>query len=54
MYMMVSDEMRQSQVELNSSVISVMSLHMTDSLIPIARESGSQNTEKPYAMPMHR
>src|SRR6059058_2103625 len=25
-----------------------------DSLMPTAFESGSQNTEKPYAMPMHR
>src|SRR5215468_1916648 len=28
--------------------------HATDLLIPIARDSGSQNTLKPYAMPMQR
>src|SRR5262245_16701798 len=28
--------------------------HATDCVMPIARESGSQNTLKPYAMPMHK
>src|SRR5690349_4776740 len=28
--------------------------HCTDLVIPIACDSGNQNTEKPYAMPMHR
>ena len=47
MYMIVSDEMRQSQVELNNSVIRLMSVQATGSLMPSARESGNQNTEKP-------
>ncbi len=28
--------------------------HATDCVMPMAFDSGSQNTENPYAMPMHR
>src|SRR5262249_10478516 len=45
---------RQSHVVVVSAPISVRSLHTDDFVIPIARDSGSQNTLKPYAMPMHR
>src|SRR5215468_4799364 len=47
-------EMRQSQVVVKSSPKSVMSGQATLLSRPMARESGSQNTLKPYAMPMHR
>ncbi len=39
--------MRQSQVVVNSSSMSDMSGQATDLLMPIARDSGSQNTLKP-------
>src|SRR6516165_2845971 len=45
---------RQSHVVVNSSAASVRSGQETDFSIPIARDSGSQNTLKPYAMPMQR
>src|ERR1700751_2229722 len=44
----------QSQVVVNSSWNSEMSGQAFGAVMPIARDSGSQNTEKPYAMPMHR
>ena len=47
--------MRQSQVVVKSSDQKVTSLPQeTAALMPTAFDSGSQNTEKPYAMPMHR
>src|SRR6478752_1048567 len=45
---------RQSQVVVNNSCASDMSGHVFDAVMPIARDSGSQKTEKPYAMPMQR
>src|SRR6478672_11844348 len=44
----------QSQVVENSSWTREISGHALGAFSPIARDSGSQNTEKPYAMPMHR
>ena len=44
----------QSQVMMKSSVKMDMSGHDFEAVRPIARDSGSQNTEKPYAMPMQR
>src|SRR5580698_5370325 len=46
--------MRQSQVVVNSSCASDMSGQALDAVIPSARDSGSQNTLQPYAMPMQR
>src|SRR5438445_7507553 len=43
----------QSQVVVNSSCQSE-SVHAFGAVRPIARDSGSQKTLKPYAMPMHR
>src|SRR5437867_6168297 len=45
---------RQSQVVVKSAAPSVRSGHATDRVTPSARDSGSQNTLKPYAMPMQR
>src|SRR3954467_10677940 len=53
-YITVTSLTRQSQLVVVSASISVMSLHTTDLVTPSARDSGSQNTLKPYAMPMHR
>src|SRR5215813_12724259 len=44
----------QSQLVVNSSWNSEMSGQAFGAVSPIARDSGSQNTENPYAMPMHR
>src|SRR5947207_11240859 len=44
----------QSQVVVNSMVNSDVSEHGIGLLIPSAFVSGNQNTEKPYAMPMHK
>src|ERR1044071_4641809 len=44
---------RQSQVVVNSARPRVRLGHATDCVTPSARDSGSQNTLKPYAMPMH-
>src|SRR5215468_7909089 len=44
----------QSQVVVNSSPNSEMSGQAFGAVSPMARDSGSQNTENPYAMPMHR
>src|ERR1700755_2786183 len=44
----------QSQVVENNSCNSEMSGKAFGAVNPIARDSGSQNTLKPYAMPMHR
>src|SRR5581483_2679321 len=44
----------QSQVVVNSSCHKDISGQAFGAVRPIARDSGSQNTEKPYAMPMHR
>src|SRR5947208_3231973 len=46
-------EIFQSQVVVNSSCASDMSGQALLAVSPTARESGSQNTLKPYAMPMH-
>src|SRR5208283_4486573 len=46
--------MRQSQVVVNNSWTSVMSGQVLAAVIPSARDSGSQNTLNPYAMPMQR
>src|SRR5215471_18298728 len=45
---------RQLQVVVNSSPASEMFAQDGSGVPPIARDSGSQNTLKPYAMPMHR
>src|SRR5690242_7881517 len=47
-------EIRQSQLVVNSSSISVRSGQVFAAVTPSARDSGSQNTENPYAMPMQR
>src|SRR5262249_43402184 len=48
-------EIFQSQLVTKSSPKKpVPGAHATDSFIPIAFESGSQKTENPYAMPMHK
>src|SRR3954453_21365829 len=44
----------QSQVVVKSSWNSDMSGHALLWVMPIARDSGSQNTEKPYTMPIQR
>src|SRR5882724_3215245 len=45
----------QSQFVANTRARKPISLgHSSDSLMPMALDSGSQNTENPYAMPMHR
>src|SRR5579864_7082957 len=45
----------QSQAVVNSvSTNDISAGHATESLMPIARESGNQKTLKPYAMPMQR
>ena len=46
--------MRQSQVVVKSSWMREMSGHVLGAVTPSARDSGSQKTLKPYAMPMHR
>src|SRR5262245_9191468 len=53
-YTQPRSEMRQSQVRVNSAWPRVRSGHDTDFSTPSAFESGSQNTLKPYAIPMHR
>src|SRR5580692_591634 len=45
---------RQSQVVVNSSCISDMSGQALGAVSPMARDSGSQNTLNPYAMPIQR
>src|SRR3984893_11880788 len=45
---------RQSQVVVKSSCSSDMSGQALGAVSPTARDSGNQNTLKPYAMPMHR
>src|SRR5215510_7831115 len=45
---------RQSQAVVKSADIKVRSGQATGWLTPIACDSGSQNTLKPYAMPMQR
>src|SRR5215468_5250775 len=45
---------RQSQVVVNSSCTIVMSGHAFVCVTPSECDNGSQKTEKPYAMPMHR
>src|SRR5258708_1873198 len=45
---------RQSQVVVNSSCASVMSGQALGAVTPSARDNGSQNTEKPYAMALQR
>src|SRR5215813_10987687 len=45
---------RQSHVVVNNSAASVISGQETEFSTPSARDSGSQNTLKPYAMPMQR
>src|SRR5437762_10666233 len=45
---------RQSHVVVNSSLSNEMSGQLWDCVNPSARDSGSQNTLKPYAIPMHR
>src|ERR1700724_3730067 len=47
-------ETRQSHVVVNSSPNNVRSGQAFDFVMPIACDSGSQNTLKPYAMPMQR
>jgi hypothetical protein len=47
-------EMRQSQVVVKSSPASVRSGQATLLSRPMARDSGNQNTLKPYAIPMQR
>src|SRR5690242_18850408 len=44
----------QSHVVVTSSAKIDISAHVFDAVKPIARDSGSQNTENPYAMPMQR
>ena len=45
----------QSQLVVNSWVKKLLSgPHFTDSLMPSAFDSGNQNTENPYAMPIHK
>ena len=45
----------QSQLVVNSALISPVSAGQATGFdIPSARDSGSQNTEKPYAIPMQR
>jgi len=46
-------EIRQSRV-VNSSPTNVRSAQAFDFVMPITRDSGSQNTLKPQAMPMQR
>src|SRR5215470_11192065 len=45
---------RQSHVVVTNSAASVRSGQDTEFSTPSARDSGSQNTLKPYAMPMQR
>ena len=45
---------RQSHVVVKRAVRSVSSGHVTGCVTPSARDSGSQNTLKPYAIPMQR
>src|SRR5450432_1011576 len=45
---------RQSHVVVTSSSSSDMSAQALGAVSPTARDSGNQNTLKPYAMPMHR
>src|SRR5262252_1305067 len=47
-------ETRQLQVVVNNSVRSEISLQPSGCGPPIARDSGNQNTLKPYAIPMHK
>src|SRR5579871_1174520 len=53
-YIMPRLETRQSQVVVKSSPSSVISGHATLLSRPTERDSGSQNTLKPYAIPMQR
>jgi hypothetical protein len=48
-------EIRQSQSLANNSASKLISCgQATGFLIPMARDKGNQNTEKPYAIPMHK
>ena len=59
---MVSEEDIQAIIEICQSQVdekicakkSISAPQATDLVSPIARDSGSQNTEKPYAMPIHK
>src|SRR5450432_3906314 len=53
-YIQPSVAMCQLQLVVKSSAQNVMSLHSGAVVAPSAFDSGSQNTEKPYAMPMHK
>src|ERR1700730_9677593 len=50
-----NSEIRQSQVLLTARASRPLSSgHLIEVVMPIAFESGSQKTEKPYAIPMQR
>src|ERR1700692_1294359 len=50
-----NSEIRQSQVLLTARASRpISSGHLIEVVMPIAFESGSQKTEKPYAIPMQR
>src|ERR1044071_4621082 len=53
-YIHVTSLTRQSHAVVVRASRRDMSLHTTEWLMPSERDSGSQNTLKPYAMPMHR
>src|SRR3954447_9013877 len=54
-YIQPSVDTFQSQVDANTDAMKLMSAgHSTGLVMPIAFESGNQNTLKPYAMPMQR
>src|SRR6185369_9513084 len=54
-YIQPSVDTFQSQVDANSEAKKPMSAGQSTALVtPTALDSGSQNTLKPYAMPMHR
>src|ERR1044071_4724486 len=53
-YIHVTSLTRQSHDVVGSASSSDLSLPTTEWLMPSERDSGSQNTLKPYAMPMHR
>ena len=51
----LSIEIGQSQSDANTWARKLMfGAQATGAVIPMALDSGNQNTEKPYAMPMHR
>ena len=54
-YMTLRSDTRQSQLVVTSACMTEKSAgQATGWVMPSTRVSGSQNTEKPYAMPMHR